>query len=99
MTDIIWSIDHIEVTPHQDGMQDIISVVHWRASAGACSHYGTVSLPAPDGDDFTPFSDLNVDDVLGWVHGQLDKEFVEDALLRQHDLAASPALEFRRLSA
>ena len=72
-----------------------INVVHWRCSGvdgdHTASSYGTTShTPDPDASDFIAYADLTEADVLGWVHGAIDKDATEAAIAAKIDAMANP---------
>jgi hypothetical protein len=81
MTDIVWTIEHLERNAINDG----VTVAHWRATATegeySSATYGAKGFsPQPDSSDFTPFSELTQEQVLGWVWRTVNKEETEKAL-------------------
>ncbi len=59
-----------------------VTTLHWTVSlsddaghtAGA---YGSIGLPAPDPDNFTPYADLSPEQVQEWLKGALGQELVD----------------------
>ena len=67
-----WKVAQVEYSFSEDGMADVVTTVHWTLSKedeegnGGYS-YGSVSLPSPNPESFTPYADLTQDQVLGWL--------------------------------
>ena len=84
-----WTIANLERNVADGG----VTVAHWRvtetevvgsgddAVTYSASSYGTVGFtPDADADGFIAFDDLTEANVLGWVHAEVDKDDIEDAL-------------------
>jgi hypothetical protein len=55
------------------------------------SVYSTCSVPAPNPDDFTPYEDLTLNQVLGWIWANgVDKDATEAAVQTQIDNLINP---------
>ena len=80
-----WDVTAMDCYPQADGEADVVFTVHWTCSGAQTvngqtyngSVYSTCSLPAPTGTPFTPYADLTLDQVLGWVWSSVDKDAVE----------------------
>ncbi len=79
-----WSFPQFEVAPSEDGLTNVVSVIHWRLdaldgiySAGA---YGTVALGAPDPAAFTPYDQITEQWAIDAVSANIDLPVVESAL-------------------
>jgi len=86
-----WSIPMTEYNTEGQG----IFCCHWRCSGvdgdHTASSYGTTShTPDPDASDFIAYADLTEADVLGWVHGAIDKDATEAAIAAQIDALINP---------
>jgi hypothetical protein len=57
-----WAFPQFEVAPSEDGMTDVVKVIHWTLNAqdGAFNSnaYGTVALEAPNPASFKPYADI-----------------------------------------
>lgn len=62
MTTFTWSFPQFDVVKAEDGFTDVVKTIHWRLDAVDGEYhagaYGTVSLGAPNPNDFIPFSNL-----------------------------------------
>jgi len=74
---------------------DGVVVTHWRCTGvdgdHTASSYGTTShTPDSAAADFIAYDDLTEADVLGWVHGAIDKDATEAAIAAKIDAMANP---------
>lgn len=78
-----WIFPALDVAPSEDGLTNVVKVVHWRIHADdgeyRDSAYGTVGLPAA-GQPFTDYADLTEEIVKGWVVEALGTATVETLL-------------------
>jgi hypothetical protein len=77
-----WEISQLEGPKSQDGLQDVVTTVHWRLNADdgqghTASRYGTADMGAVDPAQFTPFADLTQQQVIVWVENALGAPEVE----------------------
>lgn len=79
-----WSFPQFEVAPSEDGLTNVVSVIHWRVngfdgtfSAGA---YGTVALGAPNPAAFTPYADITEQWAIDAVTANIDFAAIESAI-------------------
>jgi len=86
---VISSMDEYPTTP--DGLDDVVFTIHWRRNATevvgentySAEVYSTLSVPAPDPEDFTPYEDLTFEQVCGWLEEGLDVEAIDASLAQQ----------------
>ena len=95
MTAFNWQISALNCYPQQDNLTDVVFTVHWRCTGTAgeytASVYSTCSLPAPDPENFTPYENLTLNQVLGWIWANgVDKDATEAAVQTQIDNLADP---------
>ena len=93
-----WSISALDCRVQEDGLSDVVYLVHWRVSKTevdgdktySASVYSTCSVPGP-GTPFTPYADLTQDQVLGWIWANgVDKSATEAAVQQQIYLQKNP---------
>jgi len=64
--------------PQYEGQPDVVFQVAWVCSAtdgvNNTAAYGSVDLTLDPSAPFTPYADLTLDQVLGWVFGSLGNE-------------------------
>ena len=83
---MIWIISQLDSIPSLDGMDKVISVIHWRAQkthqidgtdAFTADQYGALSVDAPHEASFTPYDEVTREMVEGWLESSLDTEAIE----------------------
>jgi hypothetical protein len=52
--------------------------------------YGTLSVPTPSPEDFTPYPDLTFDQVCGWLDAGLDVVTIDANLAQQIENLINP---------
>ena len=77
-TEYAWKIETLETAVSDSDQADVVKQIHWRMNADdgggfSATAYGTVAAGDVDGDDFTAFGDLTVEQVVGWVIPKLDE--------------------------
>jgi hypothetical protein len=91
----------MECRVQEDGMTDVVYLVHWRVSATevdgdktySASVYSTCSVPAPDPASFTSYANLTQEQVLGWIWANgVDKDATEAAVQQQIELQRHPVV-------
>jgi hypothetical protein len=90
-----WSVTAMDCYPQEQGNADVVFNVHWTCAGTDgtynASVYSTCSVPAPSGDNFTPYADLTQEQVLGWVWANgVDKDSAEAAVQQQIDNQINP---------
>ena len=93
---ITWNISQLDVKPTEGDLTDVVVTAHWDCVASEDGYsarvYGTASFPAP-ADDFTPFADLTLEQVLGWVWDNgVDKDATEAAVEQQIQNQINPPI-------
>jgi hypothetical protein len=93
---ITWNISQLDVKPTEGDYSDVVVTAHWDCVASEDGYsarvYGTASFPAP-ADDFTPFADLTLEQVLGWVWDNgVDKDATEAELLGNIEQQKNPPI-------
>jgi hypothetical protein len=85
MADITYaySINSMSCYPQYDSEKDVVFQVLWTLTgtkgSQTSSYSGPTLLPAPQGDDFTPYSELTEEQVIGWVETSTDPEYLANA--------------------
>ena len=79
-----WTFPQFDVAPSEDGLSQVVKVIHWRLdaidggiTAGA---YGTVALGEPDPANFTPYADITEQWAIDQTSAQIDLPQVQEAL-------------------
>jgi len=91
-----WNVNTMDTAPSQDGLSNVVKVIHWRLNANDGTHYvdsySTVSLDTPDSENFTDFSDLTEEQVIGWVESKVDVAKIKEGLEKQLEALANPPI-------
>jgi hypothetical protein len=94
-----WSISSLDCRVQEDGLSDVVYLVHWRVSKTevdgdktySASVYSTCSVPGPNPASFVPYDQLTQDEVLGWIWANgVDKAATEAAVEAQLELQKHP---------
>lgn len=80
-----WVISQLDSIPSLDGMDKVISVIHYRAQKQyeedvvyfMADTYGALSVEAPHEASFTPYNEVTKEMVEGWLTASLDCEAIE----------------------
>ncbi len=89
-------ISQLDSIPSHDGMDKVISVIHYRAQKQhedfMADTYGAVNLSAPHEASFTPYDEVTKEMVEGWLEAGLDTEAIEANLDAQIENFLNPPL-------
>lgn len=70
-----WAVNSMTAYPEADGYTNVVFQVAWVCSAtdgvNNTATYGSVDLTLDPSSPFTPYNDLTLDQVLGWVFDKL----------------------------
>ena len=76
-----WVISQLDSIPSLDGMDKVISVIHYRAQKQhedfTADTYGALSVDAPHEASFTPYDEVTKEMVESWLEAGLDTEAIE----------------------
>lgn len=76
----VWNVTQMDCYPEYEGETDVVFTVHWTLTSTESQYtgsvYGTVSVSLEAGSSFTPYADLTLDQVVGWVQDALGAEQV-----------------------
>ena len=75
-----WVINELQTAPSEDGLTDVVKMVHWTRTAEtyideeflSVYTYGSMGCSTPSATDFTAYPDLTYDQVCGWLNSGLD---------------------------
>jgi hypothetical protein len=91
-----WVISQLDSIPTLDGMDKVISVIHYRAQKQhedfTADTYGALSVDAPHESSFTPYDDVTKSMVEGWLTEGLDTEAIEANLDAQIENFLNPPI-------
>jgi hypothetical protein len=85
MTTITWNIEQMSCYPQEEGQTDVVISVAWRVNgvddtSGTplyATVYGSQSIaPYTEGAPFTPYADLQLAQVIGWVQNAMGESQV-----------------------
>jgi hypothetical protein len=89
-----WTFPQFDVAPSEDGLSDVVKVIHWRLdaidtgiTAGA---YGSVPLSAPDADSFTPLDEITEEWAISAASAGINLDEVKAALAGEISKKKSP---------
>lgn len=93
-------ISYLDSIPSLDGMDKVISVIHWRAQklyqgeviSFTADTYGALSVDAPHEASFTPYDEVTKEMVEGWLEAGLDTKAIEANLDAQIENFLNPPL-------
>ena len=80
-----WLISSLDSIPSLDGMDKVISVIHYRAQKQyeedvihfTADTYGALAVQAPHEASFTPYDEVTQAMVESWLNDLLDTEAIE----------------------
>ena len=92
-----WTVVQMQAYPEYEGEPDVVFTVHWTLSGTdgtySGSSYGSVGITLTEGATFTPYADLTLDQVLGWVWANgVDKDATEAAVAAQIEAQINPTV-------
>jgi hypothetical protein len=92
-----WGVVQMDAYPEYEGEPDVVFTVHWTLSGTdgtySGSSYGSVGITLTEGSTFTPYADLTLDQVLGWVWTNgVDKDAQEAAVAAQIENQINPTV-------
>jgi len=91
-----WIIVQLDTKPKEDGLQDVVSVVHWRRNATEESYiaesYGTMGCATPSSTDFTAYPDLTQKQVESWLDSGLDVKAIDSNLMSDIETQKNPPI-------
>jgi hypothetical protein len=93
-----WVVSSMEEYPTSGSLTDVVFNVHWRRNATEtvddkqyyADIYGSLSVPAPSPEDFTPYADLTFEQVCGWLEAGMDVEALNTNLAAQIERQINP---------
>ena len=95
-----WVISSLDSIPSIDGMDKVISVIHYRAQKQyqedvihfTADTYGALSVEAPHEASFTPYAEVTQAMVESWLTAGLDTEAIEANLDAQIQTFLNPPI-------
>jgi hypothetical protein len=75
-----WGVVQMDAYPEYEGESDVVFTVHWTLTGTDGTYigsvYGSVGVSLDEGATFTPYEDLTLAQVVGWVQDALGEEQV-----------------------
>ena len=75
-----WNVVQMDAYPEYEGEQDVVFTVHWTLTGVdgdyTGSVYGSVGVTLDPESPFTPYNELTLEQVIGWVQDALGAEQV-----------------------
>ena len=91
-----WVINELSTAPSEDGLTDVVKIVHWSRIATqdeiVVSSYGTMNCTTPSETDFTAYPDLTYEQVRLWLENGLDTETIDLNLDKQIENIINPPI-------
>jgi hypothetical protein len=91
-----WIISQLDSIPSIDGMEKVISTIHYRAQKQSqgfiADTYGALGVDAPHEASFTPYDEVTKEMVESWLESGLDCEAIEANLDAQIENFLNPPL-------
>lgn len=96
-----WVISQLESIPSLDGMDKVISIIHYRAQKYlpleddkiyTADYCGSLKVDAPHEASFTPYAEVTQAMVEGWLTEGLDTEAIEANLDAQIENFLNPPI-------
>jgi hypothetical protein len=90
-----WIFSAFDCRVDEDGMQDVVTMVHWRYNGtnedGVFAEiYGAQGVGTPTPDAFTPYPDLSEEQVIGWMEETMDVAAMQANIAEQIELIIHP---------
>jgi hypothetical protein len=95
-----WVVSQMDTAPSEDGLTDVVKVVHWRYQAEQVDGdktynaevYGAMSCATPSETDFTAYEDLTYEQVCEWLVAGLNTEAMNENLATQIENLKNPPI-------
>jgi len=91
-----WIISQLDSIPSLDGMDKVISVIHYRAQKQdadfTADTYGALAVDAPHEASFTPYDEVTKEMVECWLSDSLDTVSIEANLDSQIENFLNPPI-------
>ena len=96
MTTYNWVINELQTAPSEDGLTDVVKVIHWSRTAQDgdinVRTYGTMGCQTPSATDFTAYPDLTYDQVCSWLDSGLQVTEIDLGLDKKIDNIVNPPI-------
>ena len=93
-----WLISQMDTAPSEDGLTDVVKVVHWRYQAEQvdgdktwfAETYGASSVGQPNPQNFVPYEDVTEAEVISWLEEILPVDAMQASLEANIALQINP---------
>jgi len=96
MVEFKWIVVQLDTKPQENGLQDVVSLIHWRRNASDGTYiaesYGTMPCETPSSTDFTAYPDLTQAQVESWLDAGLDVFTIDNGLVNDIDNQKNPPI-------
>lgn len=96
MANFTWLVSQLDSIPSLDGMDKVISTIHWRAQKQSegftADYFGALRVDAPHEASFTPYDEVTKEMVESWLEAGLDTEAIEANLDAQIENFLNPPI-------
>jgi hypothetical protein len=99
-TNFKWVVSQMDTAPSEDGLTNVVKVVHWRYQAEQVEGdktynaevYGAMGCATPSDTDFTAYDDLTYDQVCEWLVAGNNVEAMNENLATQIENQKNPPI-------
>ena len=90
-----WIFSAFDCKVSEDGMQNVITTVHWRyrgtdENGVTAEIYGAQGVGSPIPDAFTPYPEVSEEQVIGWMESLMDVESMNESVSNQIEAIINP---------
>jgi hypothetical protein len=83
-----WDIFRLDCAPSENGLTDVVKVIHWILQAQdengvSSSINNSYPLPSPSPEEFSDYSTLTKETVIGWLESNLDVGYLKSRLANE----------------
>jgi len=85
MAQFTWIINKMDVMPLENGLTNVVKVIHWERSSNimineqtinVCS-YGKLKCETPTKENFTSYENITYEQVCGWLNSGLNVKAID----------------------
>lgn len=91
-----WIICDWDVKVNEDNLNDVVVVLHYRRQLTdeevTVEMYSTLTLAAPDPENFTPIDQITKAQLIEWLESSLDVEAIDASLETQLQEKLNPSI-------
>lgn len=91
-----WSFPFFDVIPSEDGLTNVVKIIHWRYDAVdgdyKATSYGTVSLGAPNPTNFIPYDQITEQWAINAVSASVDVPVLEETMAKTIEDEKNPPI-------